>query len=314
MRRILFELPGLGTAVPGFGAALLLACVASLGLAVWRARREAIDPESVMGLAAWLMTGGFLGARLLYLFAHPESIQSLADALRFWQGGMVYYGCLIGGLVGSLLYWRQNRFPFWAMGDVVAPTLALGSAIGRVGCFLNGCCHGAVCHAWWAVAFPAGSQPWARHVEAGLVPPEAAWSLPVHPTQLYAVLDGVVLLVLLSVYYPRRRRDGEVLALLMVTYPLTRFLIEGLRADEPRAFLGLTLSQAISLVVFAAGLATWAWLVRQPAVRHVDRVRRSDVKTVVGDRVVVPELALVDPGPVRDDLAEGLDPASIAAA
>ena len=293
MRKFLFELPALGIAVPSFGLALLLACVSALALAVWRARRERIDPDEVMGLAAWLMTGGFLGARALYVVAHPETIRGLADALRFWQGGIVYYGCLIGGLIGSILYWRQTRFPFRAMADVVAPTLALGSAIGRVGCFLNGCCYGAVCHAPWAVTFPAGSPPWARHVQAGLIPLDAVRSLPVHPAQLYAVADGLLLLALLTWYFPRRRRDGEVMALLMVTYPLTRSLIEALRDDEPHAYLGLTLSQAISVVVFVAGLATWAWLLRQPARRHADRAVHSGRQPVKPRGVVVPELPLV---------------------
>jgi phosphatidylglycerol:prolipoprotein diacylglycerol transferase len=319
MRQVLFELPGLGIAVPSFGGMLLLACVSALGLAVWRARREKIDPESVLGLASWLMTGGFLGARALFVVAHPETIRSLGDVLRFWQGGIVYYGCLMGGLVGSVLYWKQTRFPFRAMADVVAPSLALGSAIGRVGCFLNGCCYGAECHAPWAVTFPAGTLPWARQIQAGLIPIDAPHSLPVHPAQLYAVLDGLLLLALLTTYFPHRRRDGEVMALLMVTYPVTRFLIESLRSDEPHAYLGLTLSQAISVVVLVAGLGFWMWLRRQPAVRYADRAPRerglppslrgacplsrslSDRQPVKPHGVVAPELPLVGAGPARDD-------------
>jgi phosphatidylglycerol---prolipoprotein diacylglyceryl transferase len=297
MYKVLFEWPALGFAVPSFGVALLVACVSSLSLAVWRARREGLDPEAVVGLAAWLMTGGFIGARLLYVLAHPESIRHWSDLVRFWQGGIVYYGCLIGGLVATVLYWRRRPFPFRAMADVVAPTLALDSALGRVGCSLNGCCHGAVSTASWAVAFPAGTLPWARHVEAGLIPADAPHSLPVHPAQLYAVADGILLLALLTVYFPRRRRDGEVMALLMVTYPVTRFLIEALRDDEPRNFLGLTLSQAISVGVFAAGLAVWAWLARQPLGRHADGAANSDRQDVEPHRVVVPELSLVDAGP-----------------
>jgi phosphatidylglycerol:prolipoprotein diacylglycerol transferase len=294
MRRVLVELPGLGIALPSFGVMLLLACAGALWLTVWRARRERIDPEAVLGLATWLMTGGFLGARALFIIAHPESVHRLIDVLMFWRGGIVYYGCLIGGLIGSVLYWRRQPFPFRAMADVVAPSLALGCAIGRVGCFLNGCCYGAVSNGPWAVAFPAGTLVWARHVEAGLISPDAPYSLPVHPTQLYAVADGLLLLALLSAWFPRRRRDGEVMALLMVTYPVTRFVIESLRSDEPHNVLGLTLSQAISVVVFVAGLATWAWLLRQPAGRLGDAAARSDGQAVKPHGVVVPELPLVD--------------------
>ena len=95
-------------------------------------------------------------------------------------------------------------------------------------------------------------------------------SLPVHPTQLYSALDGLLILALLTAYFPRRRRDGEVMALLMVTYPVTRFLIEGLRDDEPALLAGLTMSQWISVGVFAGGLVAWAYLLPRPLGRFAD--------------------------------------------
>jgi phosphatidylglycerol:prolipoprotein diacylglycerol transferase len=267
---MLFEVPSIGLRVPSFGLMLLLACIAALGLTAWRARREKLDPETVYELAVWLMSGGFIGARLLYIVAHPETIQSVGDVLRVWQGGIVFYGCIIGGLIGSVIYWYRNPFPFRAMADTVAPALAIACAIGRVGCFLNGCCYGAVSDRPWAVTFPAGTLPWARHIHDGLIPPSATHSLPVQPAQLYAVADGLCLLALLTAFYPRRRRDGEVMALLMVTYPVTRFVIEALRGDEPAIIAGLTLSQAISVGVFLAGLAVWCYLSMQPVGRHAD--------------------------------------------
>ncbi|MCA1685312.1 MAG: prolipoprotein diacylglyceryl transferase [Planctomycetia bacterium] len=144
MRRLLFEVPALGLKLPSFGVALLLACFAALALTAWRARREKLNPETVFELAVWLMSGGFVGARLLFLIAHPESVRGLADVVKIWQGGIVFYGCILGGLVGSLVYWVRHPFPFRPMADAVAPALALGSAVGRVGCWLNGCCYGAV--------------------------------------------------------------------------------------------------------------------------------------------------------------------------
>ena len=272
MRRVLVEWPALGLRLPGFGMALLLGCFGALLITAWRARRERIDPESVYELAVWLMSGGFIGARLLFIVAHPETITSVADVLRIWQGGIVYYGCILGGLVGSLIYWARRPFPFLPMADAVAPALALGCAVGRIGCYLNGCCFGEVCDLPWAVAFPEGSAPWANHVGLGWIAAESRASLPVHPTQLYSVFDGLVILALLTAYFPRRRRDGEVMALLMVTYPVTRFLIERLRDDEPAWVAGLTLSQGISLLIFAAGLATWAYLATTPRVLYRDRI------------------------------------------
>src|SRR5205823_8254718 len=101
-------------------------------------------------------------------------------------------------------------------------------------------------------------------VAAGLIPRDRLWSLPVHPTQLYSAIDGLVLLFLLSAYYPLRRRDGEVMALLMVTYPVTRFLVEYLRNDERVFFAGLTISQNLSVLVLFAGLLFWYRLSRLP--------------------------------------------------
>jgi phosphatidylglycerol:prolipoprotein diacylglycerol transferase len=270
MRRFLFEVPGLGFKLPGFGLMFLFACFGALALTAWRARRERLNPEVVFDLAIWLMTGGFIGARVLYILMHPGSVQTFADLFKVWQGGIVFYGCIIGGLIGSLIYWYRHPFPFLPMADAVAPSLVLGLALGRVGCWLNGCCYGAVCQLPWAVRFPEHSPAWTRHVEMGLIGPSALASLPVHPTQFYSVLDGLILLGLLTAYYPRRRRDGEVMALLMVGYGITRFLVELLRADEGAVFAGLTLSQNISLGLFLGGLAFWRHLGRKPPGRYAD--------------------------------------------
>lgn len=270
MQRILFTIPALGFPIHGFSLMLLLACFGGFGLTAWRARREGLDPESVFGLATWLIGGGFLGARAMYLAQHPETVQHPWDVLKVWQGGIVFYGCIAGGLTGSIVYWARHPFPFRAMADAVAPALALGIALGRLGCFLNGCCFGAVSHLPLTVEFPAGSPAWLRHVEHAWISPATTRSLGVHPTQLYAALDGLLLLALLSVYYPRRRRDGEVMALLMVTYPVTRFLNESLRGDEGAVFAGLTMAQNISVVLLLCGLVAWSYLARLPGVRHAD--------------------------------------------
>ncbi|MFO0911233.1 MAG: prolipoprotein diacylglyceryl transferase family protein, partial [Isosphaeraceae bacterium] len=313
MHRIAISIPALGVTVYSFNVALAVACLAALGLTFWRARQVGIAASTVAGLAAWLLTGGFVGARVLYLLAHPETVHTPLDLIKVWEGGIVYYGCLIGGLIGSVIYWYRHPFPFVRMADVVAPALALGSAIGRVGCLLNGCCYGAVCHASWAIQFPAGSLPWARQVDQNLISPFAGHSLGLYPTQVLAIADGLLLLGLLTYLFPRRRRDGEIMAWLMVTYPVTRFLIECLRADEPRNIVGLTLSQAISVVVFGAGLVAWGLLFRSPP-RATQLDDRSAFEPVEGRGIVVPKLASLPQRTVRHDGSQDLDPSPIAAA
>jgi phosphatidylglycerol---prolipoprotein diacylglyceryl transferase len=285
MRPVLFEVPGIGWKVHSFGVMLVIAVFAALRLADWRARRVKIDPVSLQDLALWLIVGGVVGARVFYVVQHHETIHSFLDLFKFWQGGIVLYGSLLGGLLGGVLYWLRRPFPFLATADVVAPTLALAIALGRIGCFLNGCCYGDPCELPWAVSFPSGSPPWVEEVETGLISPTSAYSLPLHPTQIYSLIDGLIILALLMAYYPLRRRDGEVMALLMVTYPITRFLIEQLRGDEGIFFAGMTVSQNLSLLIFGSGVLFWAWLSRRPAGRYADEVEqanRADEASAIG--------------------------------
>jgi phosphatidylglycerol:prolipoprotein diacylglycerol transferase len=282
-------------AVPGFGLMFLLAFYAAMHLAAWRARREKLDPDTVFDLAIVMLFGGIVGARALYVWQYwGDRVKSIADIFKVWEGGIVLYGSIGGGLLAGLIYHRLRRFPLRPMADVIAPALAVGIMVGRLGCFLNGCCYGDRCDLPWAVTFPAMSPPWYdqfRHgeleyphgrppwIDLKLHDPDgreevvrvAARSLPVHPTQLYSALDGLILLVLLTAYFPLRRRDGEVMALLMVTYPVTRILIEYLRNDEASFFgTGLTISQCISLLIFVGGLIFWARLSRLPRGRYAD--------------------------------------------
>jgi phosphatidylglycerol:prolipoprotein diacylglycerol transferase len=267
MRQVLFTLPILGgIKVFGYGMMLFLAFLGSMNLAAWRARREQLDPEVVYDFSLWVFIGGLVGARLFYVIQYwGDRIRSVTDIFKIWEGGIVFYGSILGGTAAFFVYRAVRGFPLRPYLDVVAPSLALGIALGRLGCFLNGCCYGDLCNDLpWAVSFPRFSPPWSDQVAAGLIARDRPWSLPVHPTQLYSAIDGIVLLFLLSAYYPLRRRDGEVMALLMVTYPVTRFLIEYLRNDEGVFFAGLTISQNISVLLLLSGLAFWYALARTP--------------------------------------------------
>jgi phosphatidylglycerol:prolipoprotein diacylglycerol transferase len=272
MQPILFRVPYVGLPVFGFGLMLTIALFASMALAEWRARREGLDPDQVSYLAIWTLVGGLIGARLFFIIEYWDNFKSFWEIFEIWNGGIVFYGCIIGGAIAILTFRKLHPFPLRPMVDLIAPTLAVGAAFGRIGCFLNGCCYGDVCSLPWAVTFPKGSSPWNHQANLGQISEAAARSLPVHPTQLYSAIDGFLLLFLLSAYYPLRRRDGEVMALLMVTYPVTRFLIERLRSDEPGIVFGLTISQAISAAIFAGGLVYWAYLSTLPKGRYADTV------------------------------------------
>jgi phosphatidylglycerol:prolipoprotein diacylglycerol transferase len=280
MHPILFEVTALGIRITSYSAMMFLACAGALWITVWRVRKENLQPNSVYELATWLFLGGVLGARALYVAGHVGEMESSWDALRSWQGGNVFYGCIMGGLTGSLLYWWRRPFPFWPMADAVAPGLAVGITFGRLGCFLNGCCYGLRCDAPWAVRFPSGSHAWMAHIEQGILAPASDYSLAVHPVQLYAAFSGLVLLVLLNLYFPHRRRDGEVMALLMILYPITRWPVEALRGDDQAILLGMTLSQVISVVLLSMGIAVWLRVSRTPSGRFADNPARTSSPTM----------------------------------
>jgi phosphatidylglycerol---prolipoprotein diacylglyceryl transferase len=273
MRQVLFTIPILGgIRVFGFGVMMVLAFISATWLACWRARREKLDPEVILDMAFWVVFSGMVGARLFYCYEYwGRDIKTIWDVVQYWKGGIVFYGGIVGGSIAFLVYRAIRPFPIRPYMDVMAPSIAIGILFGRLGCFLNGCCYGDACQLPWAVSFPARSPAWWHHAILGLIPGDSLRSLPVHPTQIYAAIDGLVLLLLLSAFYRWRRRDGEVMALLMVTYPITRFIVEFLRNDEGAFFAGLTISQNISVALLVGGLVYWAWLWKQPCELYRDQ-------------------------------------------
>jgi phosphatidylglycerol:prolipoprotein diacylglycerol transferase len=273
MRQILFEVPGVGVKVFGYGLMLFFAFIGSMNIAARRARREKVDPEIIYDMALYIFLGGLIGARGFYVAEYwGVRVHSFWEIFEIWKGGIVFYGSILGGSIAFFLYRLVRPFPLLPMLDIIAPALAFGIAVGRVGCFLNGCCYGDACQLPWAVHFPKHSPPWESEVARNLIPPGAEHSLGLHPTQLYSTIDGLILLLLLSAYFPIRRRDGEVMGLLMLTYPISRFLIEHLRNDEGIFAAGMTISQLISVGLLAVGLVYWIALSRRPVGRYADTV------------------------------------------
>jgi len=159
----------------------------------------------------------------------------------------VFYGGLILALVTALLYMRHKRLPALDTTDVYAPGVALGHAIGRLGCFSAGCCFGVECKRAWGVTF---TSPRAHELFG------TPLNVPLHPTQLYeAGAEALIFVVLYRQFY-RRRAAGEVIGLYLLLYPLARFIVEFYRAPEqPNPFGGpLTAAQWISAALFATGV------------------------------------------------------------
>lgn len=164
----------LGLALRGYGTFLLLAIVSSVAVCLYRARKMKLSNDIVWSLAPWLVVGGILGGRAFYVilnwqdYASNSIGESLGKILAFQSGGLVVYGALIGGLIGGAVFCMRNRESFLQLGDMVAPGLFLGVALGRIGCLMNGCCWGGRCEEHWsALHFPHGSPVYENQLRSG---------------------------------------------------------------------------------------------------------------------------------------------------
>lgn len=225
-------------------------------------RKEGLDLPPTAALAG--LVGALFGAKLLYCL---EYSQPLWRSVLLWQGGYVYYGGLVTGTLAVLLLLRLHNLPLLRTADIVAPYLALGEAIGRIGCFLNGCCWGAPCTLSWAVRFSAGSLAFQQQVRDGLLDPSSAASLPVHPTQLYAAVGLLLIFGALRIARNRNSREGAVALLYLFLNAIVRFGMEVFRADSARPFFHMTIAQGMCVLIVVLTLAL-AILTRTRAIRE----------------------------------------------
>lgn len=165
-----------GLAIRGYGMMMMLAVLSGIGIVVYRCQKIGFPTEHIFRLAIWMVVSGLLGARLFFVIQNRDrffqpgasAIETLQGVFDMVGGGLVVYGSMIGALLATaFVVWRW-KLPVWKTADLVAPGMALGLAIGRVGCLLNGCCWGGVCEAPLpTIAFPAGSPPYMQQLQSG---------------------------------------------------------------------------------------------------------------------------------------------------
>lgn len=216
------------------------------------------NPPIALDTAAgvWAFFGALVGARAFCIIQYGE-LRDLWRAVFFWERGLVFYGGLIGGIAAVYVYALRHRLPKAPIADAVAPYLALGEAITRIGCFLNGCCWGSVTHVPWAVCFPVGSYAYEQQLAAHSIAASATCSAPVHPTQAYMSIGLLGVFLFIKACSGRRWPIGMSTALYAIAYGLLRFTVEVFRGDSEYSVAGrFTVSQAISLTLFAAGIVS----------------------------------------------------------
>jgi phosphatidylglycerol:prolipoprotein diacylglycerol transferase len=240
-----------------YGAMLALAFMAATYLATKRAQRAGIESTKIIDLSLYILLSSILGARIMFVALNRDYYKErLLDIFKLWEGGLVFYGGLICAFFAVVWVLRKNRLPVWKTTDILSAPIALGIAIGRMGCFLNGCCYGKISFAY-GICFPAKDNPpaFTQQVLGGLVSPQAACSLPVIPTQLYESVAYLLIFFLLLCFEKHKHFAGFSFWMLILLYSFFRFIIEGFRYyDTNFVFGAFTVSQLISVILFIIAL------------------------------------------------------------
>jgi phosphatidylglycerol:prolipoprotein diacylglycerol transferase len=226
--------------ITSFGAMVALGALVGL----WIFRRELARsrlPDDAVDAAVWGLLGGLIGAKVLWTIEHMGGTEPFTS-LFFSRGGMSWFGGFVGGVGAALYVMRRRRWPMIAVVAAATPALAVGHAIGRVGCLLVGDDYGTPSDLPWAMAFPEGLPP---------------TDVPVHPTQIYEAIPLVLIAYLLVRWRRNGLADSAVLGRYLAMTGLLRFGIEVIRVNE-RVALGLTVAQWVSAAVVVAGVAMMA--------------------------------------------------------
>lgn len=227
-----------------YGLMLALAYLCGIVWAIYMGKREGFREEVILDLCLVGLIASVIGARLAYIVFFWDSYRAHPwEALMIWKGGLVFQGGLVLAILAVWFEISRRKLPLLKLLDIAAPTTAIGYAIGRIGCFLNGCCYGIECDLPWAVRFP--DLPGLRH-----------------PTQLYASIAGALMFLVLIYLWKHRKFEGQLLFSGLILYSVYRFLIEFIRTN-PEYWFGLTQAQLASIPIFVISLIFYGILYKR---------------------------------------------------
>ncbi len=262
MKPILFSIGDVN--IYGYGLMFALGILGGVMLSSWLAKKRGADADFLFNMAIWVVVFGFIGSKITYLITiFPEFIAAPLETLKnSLSQGFVVYGASIAGFLTVLIYCRIKKKNMWEYADIASPGLAFGSAIGRIGCFLAGCCYGVECDGWCAVTFPRESS--------------APAGVPLVPIQLISFAANLILMGILLVFIKKNKIKGRVMALWMMLYSVGRGVLEIFR-DDPRGSVGVfSTSQFISLITFVLGAVLFIVLTKKAV--HKDDAPAEDAE------------------------------------
>jgi len=249
-----------------FGPLLASAYVAAFWWLIREGRRERLDIDALSSLGFWAIGGAIIGAKALMIvrdFPEYAAAPSEMFSLSVLTSAGDFYGGFIGALIASAIFFRRHpRLPFWRIADLCGPAIALGQAIGRIGCLMAGDDYGRPTQIPWAVTF---TDPDAARIGG------APLGVPLHPVQLYESMICLALFALLVRLRRRKRFDGEVILVYTLLYAIARFMLEFFRGDADRGFVFgglLSTSQFIAAILGPAAIVLWLVRRRQSTLQR----------------------------------------------
>jgi phosphatidylglycerol---prolipoprotein diacylglyceryl transferase len=232
-----------------YGFFLAMAFLISMYVAGREAKRRGGSPEQIYDLSFYSIVAAIIGSRIMdvilkwdYFSAHPLEI------FMMWKGGLAFQGGLILGLLIMILYIHRHQMALWTTLDIMAFATPLGQFIGRLGCFMAGCCFGRECHQPWAVTF--------NHPDT-----LAPMGVPVHPTQLYESFLSLGVFFFLMWLRHRQKFPGQIIGIYLLSAGAVRFFVEFFRGDErgPVLWLGMPSTQVVALGLILGATLFLVW-------------------------------------------------------
>ena len=247
-------------AIHSYGLLLAVGFLLAIQIFVSRGKRRGIPEDSLHTISLVILILAIVGGRGLFVMTHwSEYSKDLWGIFRLWEGGLMLYGGYILAIAGGIAYVRRTGLSLWKVADAVAPAMALGIGIGRLGCFLNGCCYGLPTSLPWGVQFPSGS--YASYTFPGM---------PIHPSQLYLALAGAALFLALLRLDRTPRFDGWLFWTAVAIDAVLRFVIDFTRYYDQTSFLGkvgdlsFNINQILSAFLFLTAIVMLRVLSRRP--------------------------------------------------
>ena len=228
-----------------YGFLIATGFLVALSLALREAKKTDLSNESIIDVGFYALFAGIIGSRLFFILTNWQHYwEHPIDMVKIWEGGLVFYGGVLFAVPTIIWYARKKRLPLWQTADIWAPSIAIGHAIGRLGCFCAGCCYGR----------PAEGVPWA----VTFTNPDslAIIGTPLHPTQLYESAAELLNFLILITFRRHQSFKGQIFLLYILNYSIIRSVVEMFRGDEVRGFLfpGFSYSQAISVAMFVTAI------------------------------------------------------------